>query len=270
MILVGVVATKPASLSKEAHGERGARLDAFAGMAISKVVMFAIIAATAVTIGATANMTSKAQPSRPMDSDRSLAPCLHPVRPSLIGSGMLAVPVLAGARSAGIAGLLGKPSGFSRSLRHAPVFYALVAVGTVGGMTLSLLGVNPVGLLVFVAIVNGIAAAPFLSSSWSSPEAEPSWANTSMGGWPGCSAGRQSWSWPPPQSRSSSGLTFSPRCCKLRSCGPVGLVVWRSADPAPPLTCGPLAWVMRQRTPRTSPTLAPSGEVRERPNRTHC
>jgi Mn2+/Fe2+ NRAMP family transporter len=75
---------------------------------------------------------------------------------------MLAVPVLAGAGSAGMAGLLGKPSGFSRSVKEAPVFYGLVVVGTLTGMVLTLLGINPLHLLVFVAIVNGVAAAPFL------------------------------------------------------------------------------------------------------------
>ena len=52
--------------------------------------------------------------------------------------------------------------GFSRSIRQAPLFYVMVAVGTVGGAVLSLAGVNPIRLLVIVAIVNGIAAAPFL------------------------------------------------------------------------------------------------------------
>jgi Mn2+/Fe2+ NRAMP family transporter len=42
------------------------------------------------------------------------------------------------------------------------VFYAIVVIGTVGGMVLSLLGFDPIRLLVFVAIVNGVAAAPFL------------------------------------------------------------------------------------------------------------
>jgi Mn2+/Fe2+ NRAMP family transporter len=74
----------------------------------------------------------------------------------------LAVPVLAGSGSVGLAGLLGKEWGFSRSVRKAPVFYGLVALGTVGGTVLSLLNVNPIKLLVFVAVINGIAAAPFL------------------------------------------------------------------------------------------------------------
>jgi Mn2+/Fe2+ NRAMP family transporter len=42
------------------------------------------------------------------------------------------------------------------------VFYGLVALGTLGGAVLSLLHVNPIKLLVFVAVINGVAAAPFL------------------------------------------------------------------------------------------------------------
>lgn len=78
-----------------------------------------------------------------------------------IGTGMPAIPVLAGSGSAGMAGLLGKRWGFSRSIRKAPVFYGLVAVGTVGGTILTLLTSNPIHLLVIVAVINGIAAAPF-------------------------------------------------------------------------------------------------------------
>jgi hypothetical protein len=57
--------------------------------------------------------------------------------------------------------LLGKRWGFSRSGRKAPVFYFLVAVGTIGGTLLSLTSTNPIQLLVVMATVNGIAAAPF-------------------------------------------------------------------------------------------------------------
>src|SRR5437879_2393899 len=60
------------------------------------------------------------------------------------------------------AGLLGKEAGFSRSPRGAPVFYSLVLLGTLGGVALTLVGINPIRLLVFVAVINGVAAAPFL------------------------------------------------------------------------------------------------------------
>ena len=68
--------------------------------------------------------------------------------------------MLAGAGSGGMAGLPGKQWGSSRSARKAPVFYGLVALGTVGGTALSLPHVNPIKLLVVVAVING-AAAPF-------------------------------------------------------------------------------------------------------------
>jgi Mn2+/Fe2+ NRAMP family transporter len=132
-------------------------------MAFSNLVMFAIMIATAVTLGAHGQHN--------VDGAAQAAAALRPIAGrfasalfalGFIGAGMLAVPVLAGAGSAGMAGLLGRPSGFSRSPREAPVFYGLVILGTVGGMALSLVGVNPVRLLVFVAIINGIAAAPFL------------------------------------------------------------------------------------------------------------
>jgi Mn2+/Fe2+ NRAMP family transporter len=132
-------------------------------MAFSNIVMFAIIVTTAATLGG--------HGGNKIQSAAEAASALQPIAGHLasvlfalgfIGAGMLAVPVLAGAGSAGMAGLLGKTAGFSRSPRRAPVFYSLVLAGTVGGTALSLLGVNPIRLLVLVAVINGIAAAPFL------------------------------------------------------------------------------------------------------------
>jgi NRAMP (natural resistance-associated macrophage protein)-like metal ion transporter len=143
--------------------ERTSRVDVFSGMLFSNVVMFAIMAATAATLGAHGkhNIVSAA------DAARALRPFAGRFAAAVfalgfIGSGMLAVPVLAGSGSVGIAGLLGKRWGFSQSIKKAPVFYGLVLVGTIGGSLLTLLHVDPIRLLVYVAIVNGVAAAPFL------------------------------------------------------------------------------------------------------------
>jgi Mn2+/Fe2+ NRAMP family transporter len=125
--------------------------------------MFAIIVATASTLAK--NGTTK------IDSAAQAADALRPVAGSVstalfaigfIGAGFLAVPVLAGSAAAGISGLVGRHWGFSRSPRQAPLFYVLVAAGTLGGAALSLVGVNPIALLVVVALVNGLAAGPFL------------------------------------------------------------------------------------------------------------
>ena len=76
--------------------------------------------------------------------------------------GMLAIPVLAGSGASALASLLHKPWGFSRSFRNAPFFYVLVGLGTLGGTLFTLLGVDPVKLLVFSALINGLLAPPFL------------------------------------------------------------------------------------------------------------
>jgi NRAMP (natural resistance-associated macrophage protein)-like metal ion transporter len=143
--------------------ERDSRADVFTGMAFSNLVMFAIIVATAATLGRTGqhDVASAAEAARAL---RPVAGSLSSLLFALgfIGSGMLAVPVLAGSGSAGLAGLLGRRWGFSRSPRKAPVFYGLVLFGTVGGTLLGVVGINTMRLLVVVALINGLAAAPFL------------------------------------------------------------------------------------------------------------
>ncbi len=143
--------------------QRTSRIDVAVGMAFSNIVMFAIIVATASTLAR--HGTTK------VESAAQAAAALRPVAGSassvlfavgFIGAGFLAVPVLAGAAAAGISGLAGRRWGYSQSLREAPMFYGLVAAGTLGGAALSLVGVNPIGLLVVVALINGLAAAPFL------------------------------------------------------------------------------------------------------------
>src|ERR1022692_3450534 len=139
------------------------RLDVFTGMTFSNLVMFAVIVATAQTLHAhgKTRIQSAAQAAEALKPFAGhFASALFAL--GFIGSGLLAIPVLAGAGSVGMAGLLGKQWGFERSVRKAPVFYGLVALGTAGGTALSLLHVNPIKLLVFVAVINGVAAAPFL------------------------------------------------------------------------------------------------------------
>ena len=139
---------------------RTSRLDVFFGMTFSNLVMFAIIVSAASTLhGKTINSAADAAAALKPAAGR-WASDLFAI--GFIGTGMLAVPVLAGAGAAGMAGLLGKRYGFSRSVRKAPVFYGLVAVGTLGGAVLSLVSNNPIQLLVIVAVINGVAAAPFL------------------------------------------------------------------------------------------------------------
>jgi NRAMP (natural resistance-associated macrophage protein)-like metal ion transporter len=159
---------RAAALGERPHHEakrklRMSRIDVFTGMLFSQLVMFAIIAATAATLGGGRGTT--------INSAADAAKALRPVAGGLsealfalgfIGAGFLAVPVLAGSGAAGLSGLLNKEWGFDRSPRNAPMFYVLVGLGTVGGTLLGVFYSDPFGLLVLSALVNGIAAAPFL------------------------------------------------------------------------------------------------------------
>jgi len=145
------------------HKLAEARLDVFVGMLLSEAVMFAIIVATAATLGRKGSTT--------IDSAAAAAKALEPIAGHLatvlfaagfIGTGLLAVPVLAGSAATAIAGLRGETWGFDKSPSRAPGFYALVGVGTVGGIVLGLFFHDPIRLLVLSALVNGVAAAPFM------------------------------------------------------------------------------------------------------------
>jgi NRAMP (natural resistance-associated macrophage protein)-like metal ion transporter len=157
------VPLKEQSPKRAKRKQSTSRLDVFTGMTFSNLVMFAIIVATAETLNAHGK-TSIGSAAQAAAALKPFAGHFASVIFALgfIGSGLLAIPVLAGSGSVGMAGLLGKEWGFSRSVRKAPVFYGLVALGTIGGTALSLLQVNPIKLLVFVAVINGVIAAPFL------------------------------------------------------------------------------------------------------------
>jgi Mn2+/Fe2+ NRAMP family transporter len=130
-------------------------------MAFSNVVMFAIITATAATLGRTHHV-SISSPAQAAEALRRLG---GQIGPTSLRSASSARPCsrfrCLPAGSAAMAGLIGKGAGFSNSLREAPVFYGFCAVG---GMALSLASVNPIKLLVLVAVINGVTAGPFLIS----------------------------------------------------------------------------------------------------------
>lgn len=141
---------------------RNSRTDVFTGMAFSVLIMFAIIAATAATLGVHHKTVSSAA-----EAARALQPVAGTWASALfalgfIGSGVLAVPVLAAAGAAGLSALLNKNWGLDRTMGKAPVFYFLLGAGLILGIVLSVLDSNPIQLLVLSAIVNGIAAGPFL------------------------------------------------------------------------------------------------------------
>ena len=137
--------------------------DTIAGMVFSEIVAYFIILATGATLFVAgkhdvASATEAAQALRPLAGDASTL--LFAI--GLIGSGVLAVPVLTGSAAYGVSEALGWRSGLDQKPTRAPQFYAVIVAATLVGMALNFLGVNPITALVLSAVLNGLIAAPLL------------------------------------------------------------------------------------------------------------
>jgi NRAMP (natural resistance-associated macrophage protein)-like metal ion transporter len=137
--------------------------DTMAGMVFSEIVAYFIILATGATLfvaGKTdvASATDAAQALRPLAGDASAL--LFAV--GLIGSGVLAVPVLTGSAAYGVTEAFRWRSGLDRKPTRAPQFYVVIIAATLVGMAINFLGINPITALVLTAVLNGLVAAPLL------------------------------------------------------------------------------------------------------------
>ena len=80
----------------------------------------------------------------------------------ILGTGLLAIPVLAGSCSYAISEAFGWPEGLGRKVRRAKGFYAVIIVATLVGLAINFTGIDPIQALVWAAVVNGVAAVPLL------------------------------------------------------------------------------------------------------------
>ena len=81
----------------------------------------------------------------------------------IIGTGLLAVPVLAGSSAYAVAETVGLKEGLGKKLKSAPGFYAVIAISTLVGMGLDWFGVDPIKALYYTAALNGLAAPPLMA-----------------------------------------------------------------------------------------------------------
>ena len=81
----------------------------------------------------------------------------------IIGTGMLAVPVLAGSAAYAVSEVFGWTEGLDRRPREAKAFYATIAVATLGGVALNFTSIDPIKALYWSAVVNGVLAAPLMA-----------------------------------------------------------------------------------------------------------
>lgn len=81
----------------------------------------------------------------------------------ILGTGLLAIPVLAGSCSYAIAEAFGWKEGLSRKVKKAKGFYVVIIIATVVGLLINFTGIDPIQALVWAAVVNGVAAVPLLT-----------------------------------------------------------------------------------------------------------
>jgi NRAMP (natural resistance-associated macrophage protein)-like metal ion transporter len=135
------------------------RIDVWSGMLISNIVMFFIIVTCAATLFAhgITNITSAAQAAealRPLAGNAAYL--LFAI--GIIGTGILSVPILAGAASYAISEGFGWREGLYRKFKQAHAFYAVIALSMVVGLLVNLAGLDPIKALIWSAVANGIIA----------------------------------------------------------------------------------------------------------------
>jgi NRAMP (natural resistance-associated macrophage protein)-like metal ion transporter len=143
---------------------RRIRIDTLTGMAFSSIISLAIVFATAATLhahGVTDIQTSAqaAEALRPIAGNFAFA--LFAL--GIIGTGMLAVPVLAGSAAYAVSEMTGRAGSLNAKLHEARLFYATIAVTTMLGCLVNFTSIDPAKALYWAAVVNGVLAAPLMA-----------------------------------------------------------------------------------------------------------
>jgi Mn2+/Fe2+ NRAMP family transporter len=140
------------------------RIDTIVGMFFSNAIAFFIILTTAAVLNThgITNINSAAEAAealKPLAGD--LAFLLFAL--GIIGTGMLAIPVLAGSAAYGVSEAFGWPATLEAKAPDAVGFYTIIAAATVIGFGLGFTGIDAIHMLVWSAVLNGIVAVPIMA-----------------------------------------------------------------------------------------------------------
>ena len=145
---------------------RRIRIDTYLGMGVSNLVAFFIMVTTAATLN-THGITD-------IETSAQAAEALRPIAGEfaflvfalgIVGTGLLAVPVLAGSAAYAVGEALQWPIGLARLPREARAFYGTIAVATAIGSALNFTGIDPIKALFWTAVLNGVIAVPLMAVS---------------------------------------------------------------------------------------------------------
>jgi len=139
------------------------RADTYLGMAFSNLIAFFIILDTAAVLHSR-GITDIQTGAQAAEALRPLAGELTFLLFSLgiIGTGLLAIPVLAGSAAYALAEALNWPIGLERKLHRAKGFYGILCGATILGVAMNFGSINPIKALFWSAVLNGVAAVPIM------------------------------------------------------------------------------------------------------------
>lgn len=143
---------------------RRIKLDTYIGMGFSNLVAFFIMLTTAVTLNAHGIID--------IQTSAQAAEALRPIAgefafwlfsAGIIGTGLLAIPVLAGSAAYAMAGAFNWKNGLELELMGAKRFYGIIAISTLIGVALCFAPINPIKALYWSAVINGIISVPIMA-----------------------------------------------------------------------------------------------------------
>ena len=137
--------------------------DTIVGMTFSNLVALCIVLATAVTLNQNGiteieSAAQAAEALRPVAGEFAFAGFAL----GIVGTGLLAVPVLAGSAAYAVSELFGWKAGLSQGFRQARGFYLIIIAATGIGTVMGIFQVDPMRALVWSAIVNGVISVPIM------------------------------------------------------------------------------------------------------------
>jgi NRAMP (natural resistance-associated macrophage protein)-like metal ion transporter len=161
-----VDATKQPLIDKHYGAQREfhrIRADTIVGMAFSNLIALSII----ITAAATLHAAGKTD----IQTSAQAAEALKPIAGAfaewifalgIVGTGLLAIPVLAGATAYAVGEGRRWPVGLARKPKEAVAFYAVLALSAATGIALNFTSINPISALFWSAVINGVLAVPVM------------------------------------------------------------------------------------------------------------
>jgi NRAMP (natural resistance-associated macrophage protein)-like metal ion transporter len=139
------------------------RLDTYVGMGLSNIVALFIIVTTAATLNAHGvhdiqTSAQAAEALRPIAGQFAFAVFAL----GIIGTGMLALPVLAGSSAYALGETFGWHVGLARKPHRAKAFYSAITIATLIGVGLNFTAIDPIKALFWSAVINGVVAVPVM------------------------------------------------------------------------------------------------------------